>query len=55
MPSENTQMTIRLPEKEYEYLQHRASKEFLTVSQMAKVILRRAIAQERKRQETIQE
>ncbi|HLO85337.1 MAG TPA: hypothetical protein VK203_10040 [Nostocaceae cyanobacterium] len=55
MPSKQPQMTIRLPEEEYEYLQEWASREFLTVSQMAKVILRRAIAQDKKRQDSTQE
>ncbi|WP_168495270.1 hypothetical protein [Anabaena sp. UHCC 0204] len=45
MPSKKPQMTIRIEEDEYKYLQDWASKEFLSVPQLTKVIVKRAIAE----------
>ena len=45
MPSKKPQMTIRIESDEYEYLQDWASKEFLSVPQLTKVIVKKAIAQ----------
>jgi hypothetical protein len=48
MPSKKPQMTIRIEEDEYKYLQSWASKEFLTVPQLTRVLVKRAIAEQRK-------
>lgn len=48
MPSKKPQMTIRLEENEYQYLQEWANQEFLSVTQLAKVILKKAIASHQK-------
>ncbi|MFM6250178.1 MAG: hypothetical protein ACKPJO_00470 [Dolichospermum sp.] len=48
MPSKKPQMTIRIEEDEYKYLENWATREFLSVPQLAKVILKRAISQNRK-------
>ncbi len=48
MPSKKPQLTIRIEEDEYSYLQTWAEKEFMTVPQLAKIILKKAIASQRK-------
>lgn len=45
MPSKKPQMTIRIEPDEYRYLQDWASREFLSVPQLTKVIVKRAIAE----------
>ena len=40
-------MTIRIEPDEYKYLQDWASREFLSTTQLAKVILKKAIAKDR--------
>jgi hypothetical protein len=45
MPSKKPQMTIRIEEDEYKYLQEWAAKEFLTVPQLTRVLVKRAIAE----------
>ncbi|AUB44826.1 hypothetical protein NPM_80011 (plasmid) [Nostoc sp. 'Peltigera membranacea cyanobiont' N6] len=48
MPSKKPQMTIRIEEDEYKYLQSWANKEFLTVPQLTRVLVKRAIAEQKK-------
>jgi hypothetical protein len=45
MPSKKPQMTIRIEPDEYKYLQDWASREFLSVPQLTKVIVKKAIAE----------
>ncbi|BAZ82978.1 hypothetical protein PN497_21520 [Sphaerospermopsis kisseleviana CS-549] len=45
MPSDKPRVTLRLEEEEYKYLEDWASQEFLTVPQLTRVIVKRAIAQ----------
>jgi hypothetical protein len=45
MPSKKPQMTIRIDPDEYRYLQDWACKEFLSVPQLTKVIVKKAIAE----------
>lgn len=51
MPSDKPRVTLRLEEDEYKYLEHWASKEFLTVPQLTKVIVKRAIAENKQTNE----
>lgn len=51
MPSKKPQMTIRIEEDEYKYLEDWAAREFLSVPQLAKVIVKRAIAENKKSQQ----
>jgi len=44
MPSKKPQMTIRIEEDEYKYLQDWATEEFISVPQLAKIIVKKAIA-----------
>lgn len=48
MPSKKPQLTIRIEEDEYLYLQGWAQEEFLTPPQLAKIILKKAIASRKK-------
>lgn len=48
MPSKKPQMTIRVEEDEYQYLEEWASEEFLSPTQLAKIIIKRAIANRKK-------
>ena len=45
MPSDKPRVTLRLEEVEYKYLEDWAAKEFLTVPQLTRVIVKRAIAE----------
>ena len=51
MPSKKPQMTIRIEEDEYKYLENWATREFLSVPQLAKVIVKIAIAENKKSQQ----
>ncbi len=48
MPSKKPQMTIRVEEDEYQYLEEWAKEEFLSPTQLAKIIIKRAIANRKK-------
>lgn len=48
MPSKKPQLTIRIEEDEYNYLRAWAEKEFMTSPQLAKIILKKAIASHKK-------
>jgi hypothetical protein len=47
MPSKKPQMTIRIEEDEYKYLQDWATEEFISVPQLAKIIVKKAISKRR--------
>jgi hypothetical protein len=51
MPSNKPRVTLRLEEEEYKYLEDWASKEFLTVPQLTRVIVKKAIAQNKQNSE----
>jgi hypothetical protein len=44
MPSDKPRITLRIEPEDMEYLEKWAKEEFLTVSQMARIIVKRAIA-----------
>jgi len=48
MPSKKPQLTIRIEEDEYSYLQEWAKEEFMTPPQLAKILLKKAIASKKK-------
>ncbi len=48
MPSDKPRVTLRLEEEEYKYLEDWASQEFLTVPQLTRVIVKKAIAENKK-------
>lgn len=48
MPSSKPRITLRLDEEDIEFLDHWANKEFLTVPQLTRVLVKRAIAEQRK-------
>ncbi|MCC2695231.1 hypothetical protein [Nodularia sp. LEGE 04288] len=48
MPSKKPQFTIRIEEDEYLYLQEWAQEEFMTPPQLAKILLKKAIASKKK-------
>lgn len=52
MPSKKPQLTIRIEEDEYNYLQDWAEKEFMTAPQLAKIILKKAIASHKKEEKS---
>ncbi len=45
MPSNKPRVTLRMDDDEYKFLEEWASKEFLTVPQLTRVIVKRAIAE----------
>ena len=49
MPSDKPRLTLRLDREEMEFLELWAKEEFLTVPQLARVVVKRAIAEYRKR------
>jgi hypothetical protein len=50
MVSKNPQVSIRLNPEEYEYLQGLAEKNFVTLPQFVKILVKRAIAEDKKDQ-----
>ncbi|MFL9458066.1 hypothetical protein AB0756_39515 [Tolypothrix campylonemoides VB511288_2] len=48
MPSKKPQLTIRIETEEYAYLIDWAEKEFMGPSQLAKIVLKKAIASQKK-------
>ncbi|HEY9610932.1 hypothetical protein [Allocoleopsis sp.] len=48
MPSDKPRITLRIEPEDMEYLEKWAKEEFLTVPQMARIIVKRAIAARRK-------
>lgn len=47
MPSNKPRVTLRLDDDEFKYLEQWAAKEFLTVPQLTRVIVKKAIAREK--------
>ncbi|BAZ36720.1 hypothetical protein NIES4101_26400 (plasmid) [Calothrix sp. NIES-4101] len=50
MPSKNPQVSIRLTPDEYSYLQGLAERNFVTLPQFVKILVKRAIAEDKERQ-----
>jgi hypothetical protein len=50
MPSNNPQVSIRLTPNEYQYLQTMAEKNFVTLPQFVKILVKRAIAEDKEKQ-----
>ncbi len=49
MPSNNPQVSIRLTPNEYQYLQTMAEKNFVTLPQFVKILVKRAIAEDKEK------
>ena len=49
MPSDKPRITLRIEPEDMEYLEKWAKEEFLTVPQLARVIVKRAIATEQRK------
>ncbi|WP_414546403.1 hypothetical protein [Nostoc sp. CCY0012] len=47
MPSNKPRVTLRLDDDEFKYLEQWAAKEFLTVPQLTRVIVKKAIARQK--------
>jgi hypothetical protein len=47
MPSKNPQVSIRLTPEEYEYLQGVAERNFVTLPQFVKILVKKAIAEDK--------
>jgi hypothetical protein len=47
MPSKNPQVSIRLTPEEYEYLQGIAERNFVTLPQFVKILVKKAIAEDK--------
>jgi len=47
MPSKNPQVSIRLTPEEYEYLQEVAERNFVTLPQFVKILVKKAIAEDK--------
>ncbi|MBW4606896.1 MAG: hypothetical protein KME22_06640 [Hassallia sp. WJT32-NPBG1] len=47
MPSKNPQVSIRLTPEEYEYLQAVAERNFVTLPQFVKILVKKAIAEDK--------
>jgi hypothetical protein len=52
MPSDKPRITLRIEPEDMEYLERWAKDEFLTVPQIARIIVKRAIATRRQNDET---
>lgn len=51
MPSKKPQISIRIDTEEFKYLEKWAEREFMNPTQLVKIVVRKAIAEERKKQE----
>lgn len=53
MPSKNPQVSIRLTPQEYEYLQGVVERSFVTLPQFVKILVKRAIAEDKQNQKEV--
>jgi hypothetical protein len=53
MPSKNPQVSIRLTPEEYQYLQEVAERNFVTLPQFVKILVKRAIAEDKQKNKEV--